>query len=331
MARSATRSTSMTLVPVLLPVAGIAIAGMWWWGEPSITHSGPEPLRAPLAGALERTHLAAADASRARGSSTIETARQELAPEPARSADALVEAPAPPRPAPSGTQQLEHLYVERIAGPERTDRSKPRTEPSRRLKLVQRLEKDGASVFTIEETDRELPEEGPVTLRHENGSQASSGTMRNGKRVGFWVEWYADGHKSSEGNYFHGTRHGFWSYWYENGELREAGEYLYGRKEGLWTSWHENGEKERVAHYRNDRAEDRTTIWHADGTKAAEGQLEDDLREGLWLEWHASGSLESRGSYRHGRAEGRWEFWDEAGELDPGSSGLYDDGRRIAE
>ncbi len=323
----------MKLVPVLLPVAGIVIAGTWWWGGPSSAPTGAAPLRPPVSPTTPRAGIpTSSPALQTSGvvPQASEPSKAELAAESPPERDPCVETPAPRRSGPTGTQQLELRESDRSLNRLRVERSKSPGDESRELRLVQRLE-NGSGVFALEEDDRELPLDGPVTLSHANGGKASTGTMRNGKRVGLWMEWYAGGHKSSEGNWFHGTRHGFWSYWYENGQLREAGEYLYGRKEGLWTSWHENGEKERVAHYRNDRAEERTTIWHAGGNKAAEGQLEDDLREGFWLEWHENGALRSRGSYLHGRAEGRWEFWSEDGVLDPGSSGRYEAGRRVGD
>ena len=311
---------------VLLPFVGLGIAGTWWWGGSSRTEPVlPEPLRPPVASpaipAVASEPIAPIDEAAATRIEKEE--REPMVPGPsedcAKPASSLTGRDGGSRPPSFDKQVVDKvvgLYSERLH--------------DTGLELVQRIE-NGQAQFTLEAREEELPSDGPITTKHSTGTKASEGTLRNGKRVGSWCEWYAEGQKSAQGNYFHGTKHGFWTYWYENGQVREAGEYLYGRKEGLWTSWYDNGQKERIAYYCNDRAEDRTTIWYSDGTKAAEGQLEEDLREGLWLEWHENAALGSRGTYRHGRAEGRWEYWDADGALDLGQSGVYQDGRRISE
>lgn len=309
----------MRALLALIPCAGLAIAGTWWWGGDA---PASPPIGAPPQSAAQARQSTPGERREIPLGGT-NYAFEQSAPELDMSMRPRRSAGHPPTPAQGEDSRVESLHGVLGVWPVR---DQPDVEPQ----LVQRLE-DGEGVLQVEWQPKAEALEGYSVTYHAPGHKASEGMLRNGKRVGPWSEWHSNGQESAAGEYYHGEKHGYWATWYDNGQLHEAGDYLYGRKEGLWTSWYAHGQKERVGYYRNDRAEDRATLWYRDGTKAAEGSFADNLREGLWLDWHENGSLSSRGSYFRGRAEGRWEYWDMEGGLEAKLSGLYKGGQRVGD
>ena len=57
------------------------------------------------------------------------------------------------------------------------------------------------------------------------------------------TELHENGQKRLEGTLKDGKRHGFWTFWHENGQKKEEGTWKDGKMDGLQTYWHENGQK----------------------------------------------------------------------------------------
>jgi antitoxin component YwqK of YwqJK toxin-antitoxin module len=69
----------------------------------------------------------------------------------------------------------------------------------------------------------------------------SQGKLKNGKKVGPWVEYHVNRQLSSKGTFKNGKPEGprveFWS----NGQLLSKGTWKNGKKEGPWVFYHEDG------------------------------------------------------------------------------------------
>lgn len=79
------------------------------------------------------------------------------------------------------------------------------------------------------------------------------------------------------------------------------------------------------------RATDAQLTYFASGRPKTSVTWIDGRRHGPAEEWYADGTLRESGEYVDGERTGRWSFWREDGSLDPELSGLYADGRRIAD
>lgn len=56
-----------------------------------------------------------------------------------------------------------------------------------------------------------------ITYRHANGAIAQQGYLRNGKPVGTWKQFDAEGHVIAKGTYVDGKREGTWFFLSEDG------------------------------------------------------------------------------------------------------------------
>ncbi len=108
---------------------------------------------------------------------------------------------------------------------------------------------------------------------------AKQGSFKNGKKEGYWVEYYENGQIRSKGNYKDGEYDGLWEGYLENGQLDYKGNYKGGEVVGL-VEWFYNG---RLVE------------------KGEKGNRKDDSRDGFWEEYHWNGQLEGKGNYKDGR------------------------------
>ena len=77
-------------------------------------------------------------------------------------------------------------------------------------------------------------------LRDEKGNKAE-GDYVDGKKKGFWTEWYPNGQKKFEGPYISSLEHGHFTHWAPDGRKKGDGFYRFGRYDGKWKVWNEDG------------------------------------------------------------------------------------------
>lgn len=68
----------------------------------------------------------------------------------------------------------------------------------------------------------------------ENGKQKVQGTLINGERDGYWIEYNSDGTKSMEGEYELGLNVGLWKYYCKHGLLSKEVKWLNDKIEGIY-------------------------------------------------------------------------------------------------
>ena len=76
--------------------------------------------------------------------------------------------------------------------------------------------------------------------RDEKGNKAE-GDYADGKKKGFWTEWYPNGQKKFEGPYIKGLEHGQFTHWTPDGRKKGNGFYRFGKYDGKWKVWNEDG------------------------------------------------------------------------------------------
>jgi len=79
----------------------------------------------------------------------------------------------------------------------------------------------------------------------------TTGYFKNGKRDGFWLNYWKNGQLQSKINYKNGKLEGSWISYHDNGKLRDKGQYKDGLKEGSWFSYFGNGQLSSKVNYKD--------------------------------------------------------------------------------
>lgn len=112
---------------------------------------------------------------------------------------------------------------------------------------------------------------------------ASEGAMRNGKKHGPWITYYANGTVQSKGTYEEGKKVGRWLLYHKNGVIKSEATFVNGVYSSYYCSYHDNGVKFREGYY-NEYAG-----VSADGTK-----------DGEWIQYDRNGNIEHKNVYKRG-------------------------------
>ena len=91
--------------------------------------------------------------------------------------------------------------------------------------------------------------------------------IKDGKRHGLYLTWYANQQNEEKGFYKNGFREGLWTRWYKNGQKSKEGAYKDGYRDGLWTFWKGNGQKSKEGVYKDGYGNSWWTFWDEDGQK----------------------------------------------------------------
>jgi hypothetical protein len=100
------------------------------------------------------------------------------------------------------------------------------------------------------------PHQAKLTAGHH--TPPAIGQWRNGAPSGVWTFFDAAGNKDCEGRFDQGRRVGLWLYWYANGAIDSMGEYASDLEEGPWISFHSTGMIEEEGRF---RAGQKVGIW----------------------------------------------------------------------
>ena len=134
------------------------------------------------------------------------------------------------------------------------------------------------------ESETRRTEQPPPASGVPERTSSESGSFRDGKKEGHWVEGGCDGVHGfhSEGTYVAGKRHGHWVEIF-GGTSRE-GEYVNGLRQGRWVE--------------------------RDYGDVSEGPYVDGARHGHWVTRNDNGNVERQGRYVRGKRHGYWiERW----------------------
>jgi antitoxin component YwqK of YwqJK toxin-antitoxin module len=115
----------------------------------------------------------------------------------------------------------------------------------------------------------EVPFTGKVTGKDQ-------GSLKNGKRVGPWVEYHAGGQLWSKGNWKNGTKNGPWVHYYSNSQLQSKGTFKNGEQDGPWVTYHDNGQLWGKGTYKDGKLDGPyATYWALTGQLKDKGTFKD--------------------------------------------------------
>jgi antitoxin component YwqK of YwqJK toxin-antitoxin module len=152
-----------------------------------------------------------------------------------------------------------------------------------------------------------------------------------GRKQGYWEEYWDNGALDRKGNYINGEKEGYWEIYYIDGELYSKGNYKNSLYNGEWFYYDYHGRLEYKTLYKNGK---RVTNLRIDESKklfiprklSGEGsrweqwnnmqpivdgvrinQYNNDGKEdGLWEYYHLNGNLNLKGNYINGKEDGIW-------------------------
>ena len=78
----------------------------------------------------------------------------------------------------------------------------------------------------------------------------TTGSFKNGKRDGSWLDYWENGQLQSKTNHKNGKLEGSWVSYHLNGQLRDKGQYKNGLKDGSWVSYFGNGQLRSKGNYK---------------------------------------------------------------------------------
>ena len=104
------------------------------------------------------------------------------------------------------------------------------------------------------------------------------GSFKDGKKVGPWVKYYADGQLWDKGTYKDGKKNGPCVRYHGDGQLWSKGTFKDGKPDGPWISYHDNGQ-----------------LW-------TEGTFKDGEGDGPWVGFFKDGTVndEYTGTVKNG-------------------------------
>ena len=150
---------------------------------------------------------------------------------------------------------------------------------------------------------REFDESGKVIKGYvfANGILRYEGvTDEDGKRQGFWKEYYPTSELKSQGYYTNSNQEGEWKFYFEDQRIEVEGRYKNGKKEGAWYWYYPNGALLQEENW-------------------SEGKL-----DGAFVEYNENGEITAKGEYLEGTEEGEW-FYIQGHAIE---KGIYYDGMR---
>ncbi len=146
------------------------------------------------------------------------------------------------------------------------------------------------------------------------GTKIAEGVYdEEGRRQGFWKEFYPDGTLMSEGKYENDEKVGTWKYYFEDGRLEQIGAYLKGNPNGAWKWYYPNQQLRKQEEWFRGERDGNMIEYDSLGNTLVRGSYREGLPEGRWI--ITINDLRAQGNYRDGLETGTWEFFYENDQL----------------
>ena len=149
----------------------------------------------------------------------------------------------------------------------------------------------------------------------------------DGKKTGYWEDYFDNGQLKSKGSYKNGIKDGIWEDYFYNGKLESKGSYKNGIKEGIWEYYWDNGQLGSKGSYKNGKLDGYWEDYGGNGKLESKGSYKNGEKEGIWEYYWDNGQLYSKGLYVNGKEDGIWMEYYNNGQL--GSKGLYKNGKLV--
>jgi len=154
---------------------------------------------------------------------------------------------------------------------------------------------------------------------HGNGNLKCKYTLRFGKIVGLYEQWWENGIKYGQCEHKNGLADGFCQTWNKNGNKLFECYYKEGKKEGVFKRWIVDdkdylvdycGNLEFECIYRNNKMNGLyQTWWCTTGEKWYEGTFIEDKKDGLHKEWYEDGQKCNECHFKEGKKHGLYQSW----------------------
>ena len=167
--------------------------------------------------------------------------------------------------------------------------------------LVQYVEK------FFQENDA-IPYNGIVfDMSKKTGNKILQYKMSDGKKNGYYNEWFSDGSKSIEGYFINNDSTDKWTNWYENGQIKSEKSFKNDIRIGKWTDWFKNGQKKSERVFDENKLNGLFNLWSESGVLITNGSFKNDRKEGLWTNRSQNdGYIYEQVNYKFGKYHSMW-------------------------
>ena len=166
--------------------------------------------------------------------------------------------------------------------------------------------------------DSLIPYSGKI-IYEKNNFITESGELKNGKKVGLWIDRYNDsGILERERVYENGElKDGLRKNYHWNGRLMNRVNVTNGLMNGLWEEFHDNGLLSYRAMQVDGKAEGLVESFHKNGQIRYSHNYKDGIEEdGIFIFFYDNGQIKSQGMMRNGKKNGSWEYFNRDGSLE---------------
>ncbi|RLD47712.1 MAG: hypothetical protein DRI88_05455 [Bacteroidetes bacterium] len=157
---------------------------------------------------------------------------------------------------------------------------------------------------------REYDEEGEVVKSYifRHGKIIGEGIFTDeGKKEGFWKEYYPDGTLKAVGSYQADERVGEWKFYFKSGQLEEIGKYVAGQPDSIWRWFYKSGKVLRVENFYNGLQDGIMTEYDEEGNIITQGDYLEGKKDGKWI--YQIGDAREEGNYAEGMRNGLWKTY----------------------
>ena len=141
----------------------------------------------------------------------------------------------------------------------------------------------------------------PPLAGYSDDQKVEEGRFKDGKKVGVWVAYFANGAVKNRITYVDGRPNGPAIMYHENGKIAEKGDWRNNRWVGDYQLFYDNGEVQHQFHFNtNGKREGKQTYFAENGQKIIEGEMHEGKEIGKWQEWYDNGDKRAEKVFNDG-------------------------------
>ena len=186
----------------------------------------------------------------------------------------------------------------------------------------------GANLVALSQPN--VPTDGYVVFRYDNGQISSEGTMENGKPNGFWKTYFEDGTLKTSGNRVAFVLAGEWLFYRSDSTLQQKISYENGLRQGITYNYNGDGELLEELTFLADTLQGEARYFYTTGELYRTVLFERGKEQGKGYEFGRDGRIITLMSYSNGylksiekvnrntsagKRTGRWMILNERGKL----------------
>jgi antitoxin component YwqK of YwqJK toxin-antitoxin module len=194
-----------------------------------------------------------------------------------------------------------------------------------------------ALLFAQNKTDDQGRKQGEWSKKYENGKTRYRGTFKDGKPIGKFLYWYANGEPqtvltysvkgheahcitygpdrvpSARGKYVDQLKDSTWVFFDYEGRTRSKNNYKDGLLDGEQITYNYKGKLMEVALYKDDKKHGKQVQFYNSGQIKLESYWDMGFPSGKITAYQETGGFEMRGQYKLGKKNGYWRHYNSKG------------------